>query len=107
VLLLLAMLLLARCVFDVVDNAYYHLPFLLALLAWEALSYARPPVLSLAAAGLVWFILVKLPSAISPDAQCAVYLAFALPTLAVLAYATYRRPGTQSTPRLAPVAAAA
>ncbi|MBV8066042.1 MAG: DUF2029 domain-containing protein [Actinobacteria bacterium] len=35
VLPLLALLFLIRCVFDPVDNFYYHLPLLLALLAWD------------------------------------------------------------------------
>jgi Glycosyltransferase family 87 len=97
VLLLLATLFLARCVLDAANNAYYHLPFLLALLAWEALGLARPPVLSLAAAGLVWLVLVKLPLTLTPDAQCAAYLAVALPALAALTYATYRRPRAEAT----------
>lgn len=98
-LLLLALLLLARCVLDVVDNAYYHLPFLLALLAWEALARARPPVLSLLAAGVVWLVTVKLPLVITPDAQYAAYMAFALPALAALGWATYRRPSVESVAR--------
>jgi hypothetical protein len=92
VLLLLALLFLARCVLDVANNSYYHLPFLIALAAWEALQRERPPILSLGAAALVWLTVQKLPLYISPDAQCAAYLAWALPALAALAYATYRRP---------------
>jgi hypothetical protein len=92
VLLLLALLFLARCILDVANNAYYHLPFLMALLAWEALERERPPLLSLSAAGLLWVLFVKLPLALSPDAQCAAYLAFALPALAALTWAAYRRP---------------
>jgi hypothetical protein len=102
VLLLLALLFLARCVLDAANNSYYHLPFLIALAAWEALQRERPPVLSLAAAGLVWLTVQKLPGFISPDAQCAVYLAWTLPALAVLAYASFRRPRAASrrtTPR--------
>jgi hypothetical protein len=104
VLLLLAMLLLARCVLDVVDNAYYHLPFLLALLAWEGLKYERPPVMSLAAAGVVWLLTVKLPLTISPDAQWAAYVAFALPALGAMAWMTYRRPSTERAPHARPAA---
>jgi hypothetical protein len=92
VLLLLSLLFLARCVLDAANNSYYHLPFLIALAAWEALQRKRPPVLSVAAAGLVWLTVVKLPDYISPDAQCAAYLVWALPALAALAYATYRKP---------------
>jgi hypothetical protein len=92
VLLLLALLFLARCVLDAANNSYYHLPFLVSLVAWEALQRERPPVISAAAAGLVWLTVHELPSHVSPDAQCAAYLAWALPALAALAYATYRRP---------------
>ena len=49
-LLLLALLLLLRCVLDPWNVVYYELPFLLALLCWEALCRPeRPPVLALAA----------------------------------------------------------
>ena len=92
VLLLLALLFLARCVLDAANNGYYHLPFLIALAAWEALQREPPPILSLAAAALVWLTVQKLPLYISPDAQCAVYLAWTIPALAALAYATFRRP---------------
>ena len=92
VLLLLALLFLARCVLDVANNGYYHLPFLMALVAWEALQRERPPVLTLVASGLVWLTVVELNYRISPDAQCAAYLAWTLPALAALAYATFRSP---------------
>jgi hypothetical protein len=92
VLLLLALLFLARCVLDAANNSYYHIPFLIALASWEALQRERPPVLSVGAAGLVWLSVVKLPHYISPDAQCAAYLAWTLPAMAVLAYASFRTP---------------
>lgn len=92
VLALLAFLFLARCVLDTANNAYYHLPFLIALVAWEALARERAPVLSLGAASVVWLTVVKLPLSISPDAQCVAYLAWALPSLALLGYAVFRAP---------------
>lgn len=92
VLLLMALLFLARCVLDTADNGYYHLPFLLSLAAWEALCRKRPPVLSAVAAGTVWLTMGGVRHWVTPDVQCAIYLAWALPTLAVLAYATFRRP---------------
>ena len=39
---LLALLFLVRCLVDPVDNASYHVPFLLSLLAWEGLVRRRP-----------------------------------------------------------------
>jgi hypothetical protein len=92
VLLLLALLMLARCVLDVANNGYYHLPFLIALVAWEALQRERPPVLSLLASALVWLTVVRMANSISPDAQCAAYLVWTLPTLAMLGYASFRKP---------------
>jgi hypothetical protein len=91
VLLLLALLFLARCVLDAANNGYYHLPFLIALVAWEALQRERPPIYSTLATVAVWFTVVKLPEWATPDAQCAAYLAWALPALAVLGYASFRK----------------
>jgi hypothetical protein len=91
-LLLLAMVLLLRCVLDPWNIGYYHVPFLMALLAWEALSFKRPPVLSLTAAVLIWVSFEKLPQLVSPDVQCLAYLSWALPALAWLAWSVYRLP---------------
>jgi hypothetical protein len=53
-LLLLALVLLARCALDPWNTIYYHLPFVVALLAWEVVDGRRIPLLSLAATGAVW-----------------------------------------------------
>jgi hypothetical protein len=71
------------------NNGYYHLPFLFALVAWEALQRERPPVLAAIASGLVWLTVLRLADVISPDAKCAAYLAWAA-RLATMAYATFR-----------------
>jgi Glycosyltransferase family 87 len=47
---LLALLLLLRCLLDPWNNDYYHAPFLLALLAWEAVARSGWPRLTLLAA---------------------------------------------------------
>lgn len=52
-LLLLALLLLLRCMLDTWSNDYYHLPFFLSLLAWEAVRRPGVPVLSLLVAILL------------------------------------------------------
>src|SRR6185437_2338071 len=57
-LLLLALLLAARCVLDPWDISYYSLPFLVALGSWEAVSSRRLPVVSLMATFGVWFTTV-------------------------------------------------
>ena len=49
---LLAFLMLLRCALDPVDNIYYHLPFLLALIGWDALSAKGLPVRAITGAGL-------------------------------------------------------
>jgi hypothetical protein len=90
VLALLAALMLARCLLDPWNIGYYHLPFLLALLSWEALRFGRAPVWSLAASLAVWATFEKAPGLLSPDAQCVLYLAWALPALAVLSVVAFR-----------------
>jgi hypothetical protein len=94
-LLLLALLLALRCVLDPWDISYYSLPFLLTLLTWEALSFTRPPVLSLAASLAAWLIFRETSSialALSLDAQAMVFTIVSLPAIAALA-ATLYAPG--------------
>jgi hypothetical protein len=55
-LLLLALLLLLRCALDPWDVVYYPLPFLTALLAWETTACDRPPLISLVASLLTWYV---------------------------------------------------
>ena len=78
-LLLLAFVLLLRCVLDPWNISYYSLPFLLALVAWEIHAEERPPVLSMAATLLCWVTLVSLPSIAHPDVQAVAYLVWTLP----------------------------
>ena len=67
VLLLLALLLLLRCVLDPWNTSYYELPFLLSLVAWEALCRPeRPPVLALAASLIVWVTFQEAPRMAEP-----------------------------------------
>ena len=63
-LLTLALVLLVRCVLDTWDTAYYALPFVLALLAWEVCeeNVRRPPVLALMSAVLAWGSFQWLPA---------------------------------------------
>ena len=44
--MLLMLVLLLRCMLDPWDISYYALPILIALIAWESISYVRPPVLA-------------------------------------------------------------
>ena len=89
-LLLLALLLLLRCVLDTWDTGYYMLPFVLALLAWETLgSRRRPAVLALSSTVLAWVSFQWLPAHVSADTQAAFFLAWTLPLVAVLGVRLY------------------
>jgi hypothetical protein len=91
-LLLLALLLALRCVLDPWDISYYSLPFLLTLLTWEALSFTRPPVLSLAATLAAWLIFRETSGnalALSFDAQALVFTIVSVPAVAALAATLY------------------
>lgn len=91
VLLLLALLFLLRCVLDPWNVVYYELPFLLALLTWETLCRPeRPPVLALAASAITWLTFERAPDWLSPDMQCVLLLAWALPLAAYLARTALR-----------------
>lgn len=88
-LLLLALLLLLRCMLDTWDIVYYPLPFVLALGAWETLGSRRVPVLALASAVAVWAGWRWLPSLTSADFQAAFFLAWTVPLATGLALALY------------------
>jgi hypothetical protein len=87
----LALLLLLRCVLDTWDAVYYPLPFIFALLVWEMDSPAkRPPVLALSSTVLAWLSFQWSPAHISPDGQAALFLAWSLPLLGLLAFSLYK-----------------
>jgi hypothetical protein len=81
---LFALLMLLRCLLDPWNIDYYHAPFLLALLAWEALARDGWPRLTLlASAALALTFPASLDSMSEMSAQslryCVTYLAWALP----------------------------
>jgi len=89
-LLLLVLLLLLRCLLDPWDTLYYSLPFLLALLAWETLTFARPPWVALAAPFVAWFIYDEaVPYSLSRGLQAETFLVVAIPALITIAVALY------------------
>ena len=90
-LLLLALVLLLRCVLDTWDTVYYPLPFVLALLTWETLAFRRPAIISLSSTVLVWVSCEWLPSFASADAQAAFFLAWTLPLAIWLSWTFYAR----------------
>ena len=87
--LLLALLFAMRCALDTWDNPYYPMPFLLALLAWEALRSRRPAVLSLLATFVVWLVYVNLFGRVTPDMLALLFTLIAVPTIVALALALY------------------
>jgi Glycosyltransferase family 87 len=100
VLLALALLLLLRCVLDTWDAAYYPIPFVLALLTWEALGPAdRLPVLALCSSVLAWISFQWLGAHASPDAQASFFLAWTLPLAAVLCASLFRPDPARSSGR--------
>lgn len=84
-LLLLAACMLARCVLDPWNTAYYELPFLMALAAHETYERDRAPLCALVASALTYATITLASGRLSPDAQAAVYLAWALPALLAMA----------------------
>jgi 4-amino-4-deoxy-L-arabinose transferase-like glycosyltransferase len=90
-LLALSLVLLLRCLLDTWDTAYYPLPFLLALLAWEVESdSSRPPLLALCGSVLVWASFQWLPLHVSADTQSALFLAWTVPLAGLLTWCLCR-----------------
>lgn len=95
-LLLLALLFLLRCLLDNWSNDYYHVPFLLSLLAWETVRRPGVPRLSVAVAILLgvsfWPEQTQIFAGSLDDAPLlfAVYVAWTLPLAAGLALLLYR-----------------
>jgi hypothetical protein len=84
------LLLLLRCVLDTWDTAYYMIPFVLALLAWESLGERqRPALLALSCTALGWISFEWLPEHVSADAQAACFLAWSVPLILGLALRLY------------------
>ncbi len=88
-LLLLALLLLLRCMLDTWDNVYYPLPFVIALLVWETGAFKHPPVLALSSAMLVWFNAWLSLHHASADTQAAFFLIWSLPLTIALSLRLY------------------
>jgi hypothetical protein len=91
-LLVLAFALLLRCVLDPFDNPYYHLPFLLAFLAWETLSVRGVPVVA-SFVSLSFLLQTRLTEIFTSvpayTVHCVAYLAWSLPLLGFMAVHLY------------------
>jgi len=74
---LLALAFLLRCVLDPVDNAYYHLPLLLALLAYETTTRMRRlPAATLLTAAALWLTFDRIEPVARPAVTNALYLSW-------------------------------
>jgi hypothetical protein len=92
---LIAILFLLRCALDPMDNAYYHAPLLLALLAFEVLCTSRQlPVVTLLTAGMLWLTFDLVEPSADPRTTSLLYLGW---TLALLVYlVSLLRPGSHT-----------
>jgi hypothetical protein len=83
---LLALLFLARCALDPWNIHYYHLPLVLAILAWEVERGRSLPVLSLVTLALAWLSFF-LPGSHYSDGLFFLYVAWVLPLAGLLLWA--------------------
>ena len=88
---LLALLFLFRCLLDPVDNAYYHVPFVLSLAFWEGLAWRRPPLLAMLASLAIYFAIYKAHMFHALELRNAVYLLATVPFGLSLFTAIYSR----------------
>ena len=91
-LLLLALLMLLRCLLDPWDFVYYPLPFLLALLAWEVENFDRPPVASMTATAVAWLLMYETAMpilGIPQDVQSAMFLVAAVSAALIIGVTLY------------------
>jgi hypothetical protein len=85
---LLALLFLARCMLDPLTFSYHHVPFLVALIAYEALR-RRVPLLSAYAIAAVLLMNEVVVPAGEPRLINAVYLAWTIPLAAAMALSLF------------------
>ena len=81
---LLALLFLLRCVLDPVNIGYYHVPFLLALGAYEGLRRRGLPVLTMLAATALWITFAHVQELRDEWLTWGVYMAWSLPLAGLL-----------------------
>jgi hypothetical protein len=75
------------------DISYYSIPFLFALVAWEALRFRRPPVLALTATLFAWILYIKSADKslhlTTPHRQAFAFLLVSLSATTAMACALY------------------
>jgi hypothetical protein len=87
-LLLLALVLLVRCMLDPWNVIYYELPVIAALLAWEVERGHRLPLLTLAVTGAVWLSFSTYDAAVGYGPWLA-FLAWSVPLAGLMGWALY------------------
>lgn len=119
---LLTLLMLLRCMLDTWDNAYYTLPFLISLTAWDSerlttsdadrltasdaerrvqrggssrVSAPQPALLALVTSVLCWTNFEWLPEHFSADAQAAFFLLWTVPLAGLLTVRLLATPGAR------------
>jgi hypothetical protein len=90
VLQLVALLFLARCMLDPLAFSYHHLPFLVALISYEALR-RRVPVLSAYSIGALLLLNEVIVPSRDPQLINAVYLAWTIPVAGAMAISLFGR----------------
>ena len=89
VLALLALLFLMRCLLDPVNNAYYHVPFLLSLIAWEGLTRRGSPLVSALSSAAIYYTIYKANWTDDVATRNALYLLSTVPVGVWLAARLY------------------
>jgi hypothetical protein len=89
-LLLFALILLIRCLLDPMTNSYYHLPFLMALAAWEGLRRRGAPLLTVGATLLIGLTLAVANSGVGLIQLNRFYLTWAIPLTILLGVFAFR-----------------
>jgi hypothetical protein len=81
---LLALILLLRCMLDPLTYSYHHAPFLIALVAFEAIRRRGVPVLAILASGALWLTGSVIAPTGDPHLLNRFYILWTLPLAAYL-----------------------
>jgi hypothetical protein len=88
---MLALLALARCLLDPVDNLYYHAPLLLTLAGWDAFASRGLPLRVLAAAAIAELFRIWDASTLDPQQFNLLYIAVIGSAAVAIALVLFRR----------------
>jgi len=91
-LLMLALVLLLRCILDPWNVIYYEFPFLLALASWEVVSERGAPLFTLAASFLLWSNFRVVNPYSSSNLTNLFFITWTLPAAAMMLWHSLRLP---------------